>query len=161
MQQSSFDNQLALSIIAKQVNDDGFYFKNMALRNAYDVLLLSKKTIAKTAFNKFVHLKKPLNCFLATCYEVFNEPESLQYENSRETEAYLKSFNVLLSDENIRNKRYTKIKTILSIKERYTIIYKSIFNKTHRNWLLKRMTDKNWCQEKLIQLGLKKSKPNS
>jgi ribosomal protein L10 len=157
----SFDNQLALSIIAKQINDDGFYFKNIALRNAYDVFLLSKKTEAKTAFNKFVHLKKPLNCFLATCYEVFNKPESLQYKNSKEIEVYLKSFKTLLADEKLRNKRYTKIKNTLSIKERYTIIYKSIFDKTYRNWLLKRTTDKNWRQEKLNQLGIKKSKPNS
>ena len=40
----SYQNQLCLSIIAKQVNDKGFYYKNIALRNASDVFLLSKKT---------------------------------------------------------------------------------------------------------------------
>ncbi len=156
----SFKNQLALSIIATQINDHGFYFKNIALRNAYDVFLLSKKTIAKTSFNKFINLKNPLNCFLATCYDVFNKPKSLEYSNSKGVETYLKSFNKLLADEKLRNKKYTKIKTFLSIKERGTIIYKSIFDKNHRNWLLKRMTDKTWYQEKLIQLGIKKSKSN-
>ena len=154
----SFDNQLALSIIAKQINDHGFYFKNIALRNAYDVFLLSKKTVAKTAFNKFINLKNPLNCFLATCYEVFNKPESLQYSNSKEIEAYIKSYNKLLVDEKLRNKNYKKIKIFLSVKSHCNIIYKSIFDKTHRNWLLRRRTDKNWQQEKLIQLGLKKHK---
>ena len=157
----SFDNQLALSIIATQINDHGFYFKDIALRNAYDVFLLSKKTVAKTAFNKFINLKNPLNCFLATCYQVFNKPESLQYTNTIEIEAYIKSYNKLLADNKLRIKNYKKIKIALFIKSRCTIIYKSIFDKTHRNWLLKRTTDKNWQQEKLIQFGLKKSKSNS
>ena len=37
----SYANKLNLSIIANQINDNGFYYKTMALRNAYDVFLLS------------------------------------------------------------------------------------------------------------------------
>ena len=40
----SFEHQLALSIIANQINDNGFYYKTIALRNAYDVFLDNKKT---------------------------------------------------------------------------------------------------------------------
>ena len=123
----SFDNQLALSIIATQINDHGFYFKNIALRNAYDVFLLSKKTVAKNAFNKFINLKNPLNCFLATCYEVFNKPKSLKYVNSKDIEAYLKSFNQLLADEKLRNKSYRKIKIALFIKSRLYYYLQIIF----------------------------------
>ena len=47
----SYANKLNLSIIADQINDSGFYYKRMALRNAYDVFLLSKKTVAKNAVN--------------------------------------------------------------------------------------------------------------
>ena len=45
----------------------------MALRNAYDVFLLSKKTNAKAAVNALDKLSHPLNCFLSACYEVFNK----------------------------------------------------------------------------------------
>ena len=45
----SYANKLNLSIIANQINDSGFYYKTMALRNAYDVFLLSKKTNANAA----------------------------------------------------------------------------------------------------------------
>ena len=38
---------------------------------------------------------------------------------------------------------------------RCSIIYKSIFDKEIRTWLIKRITDKQWQKEKLIQLGLK------
>ena len=155
----SFNNQLALSIIAKQINDDGFYYKNIALRNAYDVFILSKKTNANTAFNKLNQLKNPLNCFLATCFEVFNKPETLQYNTTNEIKKYLHIFNKHLIDNDLRNRKYKKTEIKLFIKSRLRIIYKSIFNKAHRSWLIKRTTDKNWHQEKLIQIGLKKPKP--
>ena len=59
----SYANKLNLSIIANQINDSGFYYKTMALRNAYDVFLLSKKTNAKAAVNALNNLTNPLNCF--------------------------------------------------------------------------------------------------
>ena len=79
----SYANKLNLSIIANQINDSGFYYKRMALRNAYDVFLLSKKTNAKDAVNTLNKLSHPLNCFLAACYEVFNKVDSLEYSNQQ------------------------------------------------------------------------------
>ncbi|MCI2229799.1 nucleotidyltransferase family protein [Polaribacter sp. MSW13] len=157
----SYENQLSLSIIAKQINDAGFYYKNIALRNAYDVFLLSKKTHAKTAFTKFDKLKTPLECFLASCYEIFNKPTSLEYLSSKETEAYLEVFNKQILNDGFRKKQYKTTKNKLFLKSRLKIVYKSLFDKAHRTWLLKRITDKSWQQEKLVQLGLKKPKPNA
>jgi hypothetical protein len=157
----SFDNQLALSIIAKQINDSGFHYKNISLRNAYDVFLLSKKTNTIVAFDKFDKLKNPLNCFLASCYEVFNLPKSLEYNATDEIETYLHTFDEYLNDEILRNKSHKKTDRKLFIKSRLDIIYKSLFDKDHRNWLIKRTTDKTWQREKLVQLGLKKPKLTS
>jgi hypothetical protein len=157
----SFDNQLALSIIAKQINDSGFHYKNISLRNAYDVFLLSKKTNTIVAFDKFDKLKNPLNCFLASCYEVFNLPKSLEYNATDEIETYLHTFDEYLNDEILRNKSHKKTDRKLFIKSRLDIIYKSLFDKDHRNWLIKKTTDKTWQREKLVQLGLKKPKLTS
>ena len=156
----SFENQLSLSIIAKQINDDGFYYKTIALRNAYDVFLLSKKCNAKNAFYLFDKLKTPLNCFLASCFFVFNNPTSLEYNKTDETKTYLKHFEQLLSNKKQAQKKFKKTSTKLFLSKRLNIIYKSILDKTHRKWLIKRITDKEWQQQKLIQLGLKKPKPN-
>ena len=38
------------------------------------------------------------------------------------------------------------------------IIYKSLFDKDVRTWIIKRVSDKKWQHQKLIQLGLKKKK---
>jgi hypothetical protein len=153
----SFDNQLALSISTNQINDRGIHYKSIALRNAYDVFLISKKTIAKNALDKFINLKNPLNCFLASCYEVFNQPKSLTYKSTEEITAYLSTFNEQLEDKVLRNKRRQKTKIFFFIKKIFNIIYKSFFDKETRQWLIKRITNKNLYREKLIQLGFKKT----
>ena len=158
----SYANKLNLSIIANQINDNGFYYKSMALRNAYDVFLLSKKANAKDALNNLDKLIYPLNCFLAACYEVFNQPDSLRYNPTAKTESYLSGFNSQFTNP-IPTKRKSKhIKIYLFLKTRVNILYKSIIYKEYRVWLFKRVTDKNWYKEKAIQLGIKKVKsPNN
>ena len=152
----SYANKLNLSIIANQINDNGFYYKTMALRNAYDVFLLSKKTSAKDAVNSLNKLKYPLNCFLAACYEVFNKVDSLEYNNTKKETSYLNEFNSQFNKP-IRTKRQpTYFKIYLFIKIRFSIIIKSIIHKEYRVWLFNLLTDKDWQKRKLIQLGIKK-----
>ena len=151
----SYANKLNLSIIANQINDGGFHYKKMALRNAYDVFLLSKKTNAKDAMNGLDKLINPLNCFLATCYEVFNNVDSLEYNNTKKAVSYVSIFN----SQFIKSKKTKRCHKIISIflffKHRLNIIYKAIIYKEYRVWLFKRVTDKNWYKEKGIQLGIK------
>jgi hypothetical protein len=151
-----FEDQLALSIIAKQINDDGLYYKNMALRNGYDVFLLSKKIDAKHVISKFKTLRNPLNCFLASCYITFGNVDSLAYKSTKETNQYVAIFNDLISNSDKSKARRKRIDRQLFIKSRLGILYKSIFDKEHRVWLFKRIADPDWQQEKLVQLGLKK-----
>jgi hypothetical protein len=151
----SHANKLNLSIIANQINDSGFYYKSMALRNSYDVFLLSKKTNAKDAVNTLDKLTNPLNCFLAACYEVFDSVDSLEYNKTKKVVSYLSVFNNQFTNKKRTKIRHKLIKTYLFLKSRLIIIYKSIIYKEYRVWLFKRVTDKNWYKEKLIQLGIK------
>jgi len=152
----NYGNKLNLSIIANQINDNGFSNKTMALRNAYDVFLLSKKTNAKAAVNTLNKLNHPLNCFLAACYEVFNSINSLEYNKTTKTASYLRDFNSQFINP-IRPKiRHKFIKIYLFIKSRLNIIYKAIIFKEYRIWLFNLLTDKDWYKRKLIQLGIKK-----
>ena len=148
----SYANKLNLSIIANQINDNGFYYKTMALRNAYDVFLISKKTNAREAVNSLYKLAQPLNCFLAACYEVFSKVDSLKYQNTKRTVSYLKFFHDQFTNPiSIKRKHFNIIKRI------FNIFYRFINYKEYRVWLFKRLSDKNWQKLKLIQLGLKKS----
>jgi len=152
----SYANKLNLSIIANQINDNGFYYKTMALRNAYDVFLLSKKTSVKDAMNTLDKLKHPLNCFLAACYEVFNSVDSLEYSKSIETALYLRNFNSQFTNPIPTKRKPIFNKIYLIIKYRSNILYKSIIYKEYRVWLFNLLTDKNWYKRKLVQLGIKK-----
>ena len=151
----SYANKLNLSVIANQINDYGFYYKTMALRNAYDVFLLSKKTNAKEAVNRLDKLTHPLNCFLAACYEVFNKLDSLEYNNTKKAASFLSVFNSQFTNRKKTKRKHNRIKICLFIKSRVNILYKSIIYKEYRVWLFKRVTDKNWYKEKLIQFGIK------
>jgi hypothetical protein len=148
----SYANKLNLSIIANQINDNGFYYKTMALRNAYDVFLLSKKTSAKYAMIKLDKLSHPLNCFLAACYEVFNSVESLEYNKTKKTASYLSVFNSQFTNRNRAKRRYKRIKRYLILKYRLNIIYNSVTHKVYRIWLFKKLSSLDFYK---IRLGIK------
>jgi len=152
----SYTNKLNLSIIAYQMNESGFYYKKIALRNAYDVFLLSKKTNAKNAINNLDKLKNPLNCFLATCFAVFNQIESLDYLKTKKASVHLREFNNQFSNLKKTRIRHKIIKIYLFVRSRLKIIYKSLIYKEYRDWLIKKITDKNWYKEKLNKLIYKK-----
>jgi hypothetical protein len=150
----SYSNKLNLSIIANQINDDGFYYRKIALRNAYDVFLLSKKTSAKDSVNTLDKLCHPLNCFLAACDEVFGRVDSLEFNKTTKTASYLSEFNSQFT--NSIPIKSIDIKIYVFIKRVFYILYKSITLSEYRIFLFKSLTNKNWYKEKLIQFGIKK-----
>lgn len=151
-----FDHQLALSIISHQINDFGYEYKILSLRNAYDVFLLSKKTNPINAINNFNKLNHPLNCFLAVCYEIFNNADCLVYNKNKKTLQYLDIFREQLSNLKKTKRRHRLIKIYIFIKSALNILNNSLSNKEYRVWLCKILLDKNWYKQKLIMLGLKK-----
>lgn len=157
----SYHHQFALSVFAKQINDNGMYYNNIALRNAYDVFLLSKKIKSNSVYHQFNTLKNPLNCFIAISKEVFNHPESLQYTPNTETQKYVNTFLDNLENDVLRTKNLKKIERKLFIKQRLFVFKKSLFDKNYRNWVIKRLSEKNWYSEKLGLIKGKLTKPNS
>ena len=151
----SYGNKINLSIVASQINDYGFYYNTITLKNAYDVFLLSKKTNAKEAVNNLKTLSIPLNCFLATCYEVFNSIDSLQFNNTKKTTSYLKIFNSQFLNPQKFKRHINRVKIYLSIKSTLNFYFKCIFYGEYRSLLFLRLIDRSWRKEKLIQLGFK------
>jgi hypothetical protein len=147
----SYTNKLNLSIIANQIHDSGFYYKKMALRNAYDVFLLSKKTNAKDAVNALDKLANPLNCFLAACYEVFNRVDSLEYNKTTKAASYLSVFNSQFTERITTKIRHKRIKRYLFIKSRLNLIYKCLIYREFRVWLLNLLTEKEFYKRRLVE----------
>ncbi len=138
----SFENQLNSSIISSQVDDYAFYYKNLDLKNAYDVILLSKKINKKISFSKFKKLKYILNCFLAATNYTFGEIDSLKYTKTKETEKYLNQFIILNKNQKkkilIDELKYKK----LYYQNMIYFICGAIFKKENRKYLLNRMIEK-------------------
>jgi len=148
----SYTNKLNLSILANQINDDGYYYQTMVLRNAYDVYVLSKKTNANLAVHSLHQLSVPLNCFLAACYQIFNNLPSLEYTSNKEVTSYLKRFNTQFVHPEKTKFRHKFIKAYFFIKVRCLLVFKAVTNHEYRFWLYKRLTSKEWRQEKWHQI---------
>ena len=151
----SYANKLNLSIIANQINDHGFEYKTMALRNAYDVFLLSKKTNAKDAMIKLNKLTNPLNCFLAACSEVFNSVDSLEYNNTKKTATYLSDFNNQFANPVKTKRKHKSIKRYVFINRRLNLIYKCLVYREFRVWLLNLLTEKEFYKRRLVEFNKK------
>ena len=151
----SYANKLNLSIVAYQIHDSGFYYKTMALRNAYDVFLLSKKTNAKGAVNELDKLTNPLNCFLAACYEIFNNVDSLEYKKTKKVASYLSIFNSQFTNTVKTKRKHKHIKRYLFIKSRLNLIYKCLIYREFRVWILNLLTEKEFYKRRLVELKKK------
>lgn len=134
-----YHHQLCLSIIATHINDNGIYFKNIALRNAYDVFLLSKKNDSLKAIENYRLLFDPLNNFIALCDVTFNKITSLRYKPTKEIARFLVLNKRLLNNDSLQKKHFKKWSKYLFIKSRLAIILKAFSNKKTRIWLFKRI----------------------
>jgi len=152
----SYANQLNLTIIANQINDHGSCYKSISLRNGYDVFLLSKRTNTKKAIAIFDKIQKSLNNFLVICNEALGIIGSIVYYNTEESMTYINMFYEYLDNDSLRKRHIKNISRKLFLEKRIMVIVKSFYNKEYRQWLLFKVTDKNWQQQKLVQLGFKK-----
>lgn len=117
--------------------------------------LLSKKVSIKEEFKNYNNLKKSLNSFAAISDYLFGKIESIDYQKSKETEKYLLKFKSLLKNNYKREKFQKRKKIEIFVKERLIILYKSIFQRKYREWLIRRVLDKKWQQKKIRKLGFK------
>tara|TARA_R110001632_G_scaffold169637_1_gene288642 strand:+ start:867 stop:1964 length:1098 start_codon:yes stop_codon:yes gene_type:complete len=148
-----YEDQVALTMIAYQINDSGEFLNTISLRNAYDVFLLSRETNTLQSIKEFNKLFDPLNNFLAICGEIFSS--SISFKKSGKTKKFLDVFDKIMSNDTFRKSHSKKIKRKLFTRQRLNIISKAIYRNDYRIWLFKRLTDKTWYKEKMIQLGIK------
>ncbi|CAL2075280.1 nucleotidyltransferase family protein [Tenacibaculum sp. 190524A05c] len=134
-----YDDQVKLSIIAKQINDDGNSFNDISLRNANDVFLLSQVTNTSNSINVDNEpLKIPLNNFLATTKIVLNS-KSIQFFDTNTSRKYSQKFLDLTENQYLRKKHNKKTKRKIFFMNRLNIILKSFYKKDFTIWLFNRI----------------------
>lgn len=144
----NYKHQLCMSIISTQVNDKGYLFKKVSLKNSYDVYLISKKINPKEAISGLKNLKPLLNYYLAISFEVLGKPKEILWYSNPKTINYINGFY-----KNLENNPLLKFKTlrvILKIQNKLNIITKVIYEKKMRKWFFEIITSKKWLGPKFI-----------
>lgn len=132
----SYKDQILMTCYNKQFNDRGQWYKNISLRNSYDLFLLSKKASPKKTLEQ-VNSKenKYLINFLASTNMVFSNPKSLEYTITKMTETY--KTKLLLFTNQPKKRAYNKKKWDLFflISNRLNVLIKSFYLKEYREFL--------------------------
>lgn len=150
----SYEDQLILTGIAKQINDNGYELNTMSLRNGYDIMLLSNKVDTLKAIQPFNLLFNPLNNFLALCSLIF-DTNGIRFEKNNNSKDAIQLFLKIYEDPTFGKKHLNNKKSRIFWRKRMRFIQKSFVKKDYAFWIFKRMTDPQWYKEKMIQLGFK------
>lgn len=155
---ASYENQLLVTVLQKQINDNLYFSKSISLRNAYDSFLISKKyNIEKrTITNKTA--KKYVNNYKSCLSVLFNSPESISFNNNKEAKKYTNSFLLILDNSKSENKKVKLINSYVKIKDKIKILQYSFTDKEYSAYTFRRFKDFNFY---IKNLGLKKPKLNS
>lgn len=153
----SLENQLCLSLVADLVNDDGQFYDNISLRNAYDVYLLSQKVNTLTSIEGLTDIFTPMNNFLAICQITFNS-KAFQFSKTKKSTRTIKHFLKIIDNADYRKSHFKKIKWKLFWRSRMRFVLKGITRKENRVWMYNRFRDRNWQRQKLVQLKILKPK---
>lgn len=138
-----YDDQKALSIFSNQINDNGYDYKSLSLKNAYDFLLLNNKNPGTEFALRFNKLKTPIYCFIASIDYLFKDL-GLVFDKNKKVQKYLKKFKALTNNPQKR-KFYIKITRLrLFLVYRIKIILRCFVNKEYRAWLYKRILARQW-----------------
>ncbi|CAL2085419.1 nucleotidyltransferase family protein [Tenacibaculum sp. 190524A02b] len=136
----SYSDQVLMTSYNKQINDKGQWYKNISLRNSYDLFLVSKHTNVKNTLERHKSSQnKYLINFLASSSLIFNLPKSLYYEKTPTTNNFLKKqLNFIETpSKSSFNKRLWDF--LFLYKNRFSVLLYSFYNKEYRKYLSEKL----------------------
>ena len=142
----SLEHQIAHTIINKQLNDYGYLYKNIALRNYYDLYLLSHKAKTLKSIHKFPTIFTQLNSFLAIASFIFPNTQSIQYKKDSKSVRYANSTLTLLNNSKKSKMRKRVIKLYTTTNSRIKLLAKALYSKSHCIYVLTKLIDLKWYQ---------------
>ncbi|SNR16678.1 nucleotidyltransferase family protein [Tenacibaculum jejuense] len=135
----SFEDQLKLSIIAFQINDDMQYYNSISLRNAYDVFLICQEVNSTESIGSLNDkIRTPLNNFLSITNKTLNS-KSVKFSSDKNSQKYLDKFIQLLDDKKLKKRLHKQTTRKLFYKKRLKIILETFYKKGHATWLINRI----------------------
>lgn len=146
----SYPHQILHTIINKQLNDHGYHYKNIALRNYYDLFLLSHKADPLESIDALPTIKKQLNSMLSNAAYIFNKPNSITFQKNKRVEKHTRSTISSLEKPRIQNFKNRCITIQFGTIVRMEILCKALYQKKYFLFVLAKITDINWYKRKLL-----------
>ena len=146
----SDSQQITHTLINKQLNDYGHLYKNIALRNYYDVYLLSFNANTLTSIVKFPTIFNRLNSFLSNASFLFSNSPTIIFEENSKTLRHKKAILKRLETPSKYRLRNSAIKLHLKTKTRAKLLLKACYSKKHFCYVLSKLTDVNWYHSLLM-----------
>jgi len=144
----SHEHQIAHTIINKQLNDNGYIYKNIALRNYYDLFLLSFKADTIKSIGKFPTIFTQLNSFLAIASVIFQKTQRIHFEINENVIRYQNSTIKLLETPKKHQNRTEILRLFLITELRVKLLIRALYSKSHCLFVLNKMSDINWYKRK-------------
>lgn len=139
----SFEDQFYLTILAYQINDNGFALKSISLRSAYDTFLLSKRIDPKNLKQKLdIKFHEMTNCYLATINLILNDIDSLPIVDTKTKQKYLKDFNRIFFNQKKYQAHINFIKKTNRLKYQLHLITKAVYKRKYTNYVLKKILER-------------------
>ena len=135
----SHENQIIMTILSDAINDYGFYYKNISLKSAYDLLLLGKKFNNKKFDLKLGKLHKPIFSYLVMFNFLFPGLNSIQINDNKFLSNYKSKYIEYLSDKKRRLNHIKFQKIRINIKNYYKLFIRIIFQKVYRKWFFNKL----------------------
>jgi hypothetical protein len=146
----SHEHQIVHTIINKQLNDYGYLYRNIALRNYYDLFLLSFKANTLKSTVGFPKIFKQLNSFLAIASYIFPNTQSILFEKNEKVIRY-KNRTLKLLDTPKKNQNRNKFLRFYIITNiRIKLLTKALYSKSHCIYVLHKLRDIKWYKRMLL-----------
>lgn len=140
----SHEHQITHTIINKQLNDYGYLYKNIALRNYYDLFLLSFKANTLESISKYPTIFKQLNSFLAIASFIFPNTKNIFFEKKINITNYKKSVFKLLDNPKKSQNKIKFLKLYFRTNFRVKLLTKALYSKNHFLYVLNKLSDIKW-----------------
>ena len=136
--------QIIHNILNYQINDSGYFYSKISLRQCYDLLLLSQKTNPLTVVQNFGNFFNPMNVNLALANLLFDNPGIIPFKKNLWTKYFVSRIKF-----NLTHVRWARISSaVLYFSTRFYmniyLLLNSVTDKSVRISVFARLSDPKW-----------------
>lgn len=135
-------DQLIMSVVDNFINDYGYRIKYISLKNAYDILLLSKGLNILKLTKDYRNFRKYLNAYFKIIETLFFNGNYYNLEYSIKDKIYVKSFLRIFFNFNHLKKRTKIYRSIIRFEHRFLLLKNLFVSHQHRAWFKTRFINK-------------------